>query len=125
MTKFVILFLLIACAARAEGLPHGSLFFTPQQADAADNLAEKSMPPGIGDIRLGAILYYGPGDWAVWIRGEKWGPGTARDDLRITEVTPDKVYLAWHDEDNDVTRNIALRPSESYQIATGRIIPTP
>jgi hypothetical protein len=131
MMRSFFLFILIACyfspafAEDGNGAPQASLFFTPQEAHEAEVLAQRLAPAGVGDIRLGAVMYYGPDDWTLWLQGEKWTPETSRDDLRVLEVTEDAVRLWWRNEDDATEHEITLRPNESFQIATGKIISEP
>jgi len=32
------------------------------------------------DIHLGAVLYYGPERWTLWLQGKRWTPATVNDD---------------------------------------------
>ncbi len=82
-------------------------------------------PVGRGDIHLGAVIYYAPNDWTLWLQGEKWTPETSREDLRVLAVTVDEVRLSWQGEDDAPPREIILRPNQSYQIATESVITSP
>ena len=130
MKKFLLLFitlLLSPVSAHAENdtmLPQTSLFFTPDETRLAEALAEKNAPD-VADIRLGAVMYYGPHDWTLWLQGIKWTPSTSRDDLKILYVAPNEVRLSWRGDDGKAPRQIVLRPNEAYEIATGKIIVGP
>jgi hypothetical protein len=123
-SAFIFACCVTASSYAQDTLPSASLFFTPQEAHEAEVLAQKLTPAGQGDIHLGAVMYYGPKDWTLWIQGEKWTPETSRDDLHVLAVTANEVHLSWRGEDG-VTREIALAPNESYQISTGKIISAP
>jgi hypothetical protein len=131
MIKFSVMtliavFLCFSAHAQDNGaLPSTSLFFTAQEAHEAEVLAQKLAPAGQGDIHLGAVMYYGTNDWTLWLQGEKWTPETSRDDLRVLEVTATAVRLSWRDEEDKTTREITLKPNESYQISTGKIVTAP
>jgi hypothetical protein len=123
----VIIFLALISSAHAEtsAVPQTSLFFTPQEARDAELQAAKSAPVGEGDISLGAVMYYGQDDWSLWLRGEHWTPETSHDDLRVISVTADEVHLSWREEAGGAEREITLRPHQTFQIATGKIITSP
>ena len=88
-------------------------------------LAAKETPAGQGDIRLGAILYYAPNDWTLWVRGERWTPDSTSEDLRILSVTPNEVVVAWREDKDSEQKEITLKPNQMYQISTGKIISSP
>ena len=113
------------CAYATEAPPATSLFLSPQETREAESQAEKSMPAGQGDIRLGAILYYAPHDWIIWLRGERWTPQTSRQDLSVRAVSADEVRLRWRgdgDKGAVIEKEITLTPNQTYQISTGKII---
>lgn len=114
-----------ASAAEEIAPPQASLFFTPQEAHEAEMLAQKLTPAGQGDIHLGAVMYYGPHDWTLWLQGEKWTPETTRNNLHVLNVTANDVRLSWQDESNSAVHEITLRPNQAYQIATGKVITAP
>ena len=122
MIQLVLIFLLsMTATAKADAIPLHSLFLSQEDMNKANRLAAQTRPAGTGDIRLGALMYYAPDDWSLWLQGEKWTPQTRRDDLRILEVTSSDVQIAWRDDDNQ-EHSIRLKPNQSYQIATGLII---
>ncbi|MDD3030177.1 MAG: hypothetical protein PHS57_07870 [Alphaproteobacteria bacterium] len=107
-----------------EALPRTSLFLSAQDAHKANVLAREKLPPGQGNIALGAVLYYAVDDWVLWLRGEKWTPQTTREDLRILKVSSERVRIAWLDDDQN-EHIFTLMPNQAYQIATGKIISQP
>jgi hypothetical protein len=118
-------FVFPASAAENEAVPRNSLFFTMQEISQADMSAHKTPPEHEGDIHLGAIVYYGPDDWSLWLQGEKWVPGMEHTDLRVLEVTADHVQLLWRGENGAAQQEFTLKPNESFEIATGKIISPP
>jgi hypothetical protein len=126
MKKFFFIvtaaFVFSSAHAAENGIPEASLFFTPQEAHDAEALAQRLAPAGQGDIHLGAVLYYGPHDWTLWLQGEKWTPETSRDNVQILDVTENNVRLLWRGEDGSDKAEITLKPNQSYQISTGKII---
>lgn len=128
LSKLIIsgLFLCVAFGGPAiagDELPQKSLFLAPQEAHEAQLLARQEATR-TGNIHLGAVVFYAPDDWTLWLQGEKWTPDTVRGDLGVLEVTEDSVSLTWRDE-NGVDRNFTLKPNETYEIATGQIISEP
>lgn len=111
--------------AQNDPVPQASLFFSPRDAHEAEMQAQRLIPAGKGDIHLGAVLYYGPNDWVFWLQGEKWTPSTTRKNIRIEEVSAAKVRLVWQDPERPAPVKIELKPNQSYQISTGKIIDAP
>ncbi|MDX2028648.1 MAG: hypothetical protein SFW62_08435 [Alphaproteobacteria bacterium] len=113
----------LAKASFAADLPP-SLFFTPEEAKQIEVLAEQRAREDASgsDIHLGAVMYYGPQDWTLWLRGEAWTPATERADLRVLDVGPGEAKLAWTDTSNAEVQEITLRPHQTYQTLTGKII---
>ena len=111
--------------AHAADIPQSSLFFTPQEARDAELQAAKSAPAGQGDISLSAIMFYTADDWTLWLRGERWTPQTDHDDLHVLHVTANEVRLSWREDAGSAEREITLRPNQTYQIATEKIITNP
>jgi hypothetical protein len=111
--------------AQGEELPPRSLFLTPQEVHEARARAQMALPAGKGDIHLGAVLYFGPHDWTVWLQGEKWTPETVREDLEILEVMPTEVRVSWRNPEAPEPLELALKPNQSYRIATGKIVTEP
>jgi len=103
--------------AHAQGYvppPEASLFFTPQEAREAERLARQSAPAGQGEIQLGAVIYYGPNDWAFWLQNEKWTPTTLREDMQVLEVNADEVRLVWRGGGG--SQEVTLRPYQSFKV---------
>lgn len=114
-----------AQAAADNNPPTSSLFFTQEETSAAQRLAQSATPPGQGDIRLGAIIYYDDEDWIVWMQGEKWTPETSHENMKITKVSEDSVSVSWKETEASEERLITLRPHQSYRISTGEIVANP
>ncbi len=113
-----------ALAAEPATVPSTSLFFTKDETKKIDILAEKIKPMharGSG-IHLGAVMYYGPGEWALWLDGQRWGPDSVRPDLRVIDVQPNEVRIGLANPVSAVPQEITLRPYQTYQTATGNIV---
>ena len=117
------MFLLFAFPASAEtvpALPSSSLFFTVDETAAIDALARKA--GASSDIHLGAVLYYGPDDWTVWLQNERWTPATSHNDLRIVKVAPGAVDLIWTPATDPAPHAISLQPYQTFRTGTGIIV---
>jgi hypothetical protein len=120
---------LLSHAALAADAPAMSLFFTPQETQAIEALlAPPPAPPppadnGVGDLHLGAVLYYGPRDWVVWLQGERWTPQTNRGGLHVVDVTPaGHVRLSLAAASGSPPREITLKPYQTYQSESGAVV---
>ena len=67
----------------------------------------------------GAILYYAPDDWTIWLQNAEWTPGTSRPGLRVTQVTADEVRLTLAPPLVAAPRDIALKPYQTYRLSSG------
>jgi hypothetical protein len=105
----------------ATDTPASSLFFTPDESKQIDALAARKAPAH-SDIHLGAVMYYGPGDWTLWLQGERWTPMTQHGDLRVLEVEPGEVRLALVTAPDMPPREITLHSNQTYEVATGKIV---
>ncbi|MFA4993913.1 MAG: hypothetical protein WC521_01215 [Bdellovibrionales bacterium] len=124
-TILISCFILPADALGSEALPEASLFFTSQEMREAGMLTRKIPPVREGEIHLGAVVYYGPDDWTLWLQGTKWTPETEQSDLRVLEVTANDVRLLWRGENGKEAQEILLKPNQSFEIATGKVISQP
>ncbi len=127
MTKFLplcaILVVFLSPVYASAETPTPSLFFTAEETRKIEALAHKeASTPGASDIHLGAIMYYAPNDWAVWLQGERWTPTTEHTDLHILGVEPNQVRMELSGVQFSVPQDITLRPYQTYQTATGKIV---
>jgi hypothetical protein len=117
-----VLVIFLASPAHANDLP-GSLFFTPDEAKAIASIVAKEMQSGDpATLRLDALFYYGPEDWVFFLGGIKWVPGDSKPKLHVVSVSSDEVRLQWVDDISDEVREIALKPHQAFQAATGTVI---
>jgi hypothetical protein len=124
---FWLMAIFLALAPRAfaaASVPTDSLFFTPDETKQIEALANKNGPRNSSqsDIHLGAVMYYGPGNWTLWLQGERWTPETVKADLHVLDVQPDAVRLTLTATPDMTTREITLRPHQTYRIATGQVV---
>ncbi|MDD5585947.1 MAG: hypothetical protein PHY92_03195 [Alphaproteobacteria bacterium] len=103
-----------------------SLFFNSEELNRIEAAVNKTEPNGDAAkqeaVTLGAVVYYGPKNWTVWLQGERWTPATKRPDLQILDVKPDLVRLAFAPQNGAKKREITLRPYQSFQPDTGQIL---
>ena len=109
-------------ASAAASDQTASPFFTAEQLQRIDAFAPPAYVASSPDIiHLGAVLYYGPDNWALWLQGERWTPETDRPDLHILAVTPEQVRLSLTPLDKGPAQEISLRPHQSYNRITQTI----
>jgi hypothetical protein len=125
MIRLILAFCLLlpAFAARADEasapdqpppLSEKSLFFTPNESAAIDETVAHALAKGghrAEMITLDAVLYFGPTHWNVWLSGEKFTPTTARKDIRILAVAPDRVTLRLGQGEGERQVSLALHES--------------
>lgn len=106
--------------ARAASLPETSLFFSADEVQTIEQPILKSLAASSAgqDVQLGAVFYYAPNDWVLWLQNQRWTPQTRQEGLRILEVAPDRVRLVLVDDNKEIT----LRPHQTYLVASGRIV---
>ena len=126
MNKFVILVAcLMATSAQAEEVLTASLFFSPEQIQKIEMQSAKNTKPIVTtneDIHLGAVFYYAPDDWVLWLQGERWTPATERQDIHVDEVTPDHVVLSVSPGAGQPQRDVVLKPYQTYQLSSGLVV---
>lgn len=113
--------------AKAQALPE-SLFFTQDEIGRIEKLVAQKTPaeaaPEQATVTLGAIVYASPREWTVWLQGEPWTPQTKKPYLRIKSVTHDKVQLIIAPWGSGTTRDVTLRPFETYDPVKSEISAT-
>ncbi|MDD3287758.1 MAG: hypothetical protein PHX43_01960 [Alphaproteobacteria bacterium] len=116
--------LLISSSARSQ--EERSIFFTDQELseiDAITAAARMGNPDSAADrVHLGAIIYSGPNNWRVWLQGNIWTPETNNQNVRIIDVTPQQVRISLASPDNGPSKEITLRPHQTYIISIDQTI---
>lgn len=118
---------LLSLPAQADTLPQASLFFTPEEVRAIEkpmekNTAAAAQPVPMRDVSLGAVLYYGPGDWVLWLQGERWTPATQHADIHVLEVDADEVRLKLTPSPDVAAREVVLKPYQIYQWSADKVV---
>lgn len=98
-----------------------SLFFNKDDVARIEKETINPSPKSEDALTIGAILYFGPKSWSVWIRGEKWMPDTDRPNLHILAVTPDSVRLSVAPYEGAPFKEVTLRPYQTYIPSSGQI----
>ena len=102
-----------------------SLFFSGAELERIEKENHKTSPQISVSTRdviaLGAVLYYGPENWAVWLQNERWTPATKRPDMHIVDVTPDRVMLTFTPQEGGSPRKIVLKPHQAYHLSSRQI----
>jgi hypothetical protein len=128
----------IAAAARAQTAPP-SLFFSEDEVATIQRLfkareteakaraaiatrAPEEPRPVAPDIYLGALLYSGPNDWAIWINGVKRTTRQRANDIAVVSVTPDGAELVWLGDPRGGPKRLQLRPYQTWVGATGEVL---
>ncbi len=82
--------------------------------------------PQVRTITLTGVLYKNPGDWMIWLNGQKLNPHNLLREIYEIEVFKDsRVRLKWYDIGLDGVIDVTLRPHQKYDIVTGLLLPAP
>ena len=126
--KYYIAFFILLClpahAAERPAIPESTLFFSDDKAQEIEMLAREIVAPQArsAGIHLGAILYFAPNNWTLWLQGEKRLPGSENAGIRIVSVEPNLAHIQWKNAQNAAPQDIKLRPHQTFVMATGEII---
>jgi hypothetical protein len=109
----------------------GSFFLTPFEIDSiraariGTPVATKgARPPEHRVISLAGLFYRAPGKWIVWMNGKKMTPKDLLPEIVDIQVDGTAhVRLKWHDRVLNTVLSIELRPHETYDIASGILLP--
>ena len=75
-------------------------------------------------ISISGLLYRSPQDWIVWMNGQKVTPEKLLPEIVDIKVeSSSQVQLKWYDIGLDSVISISLRPHQTYDIATGILLP--
>ncbi|MDA0221443.1 MAG: hypothetical protein O3B22_18020, partial [Proteobacteria bacterium] len=80
----------------------------------------------LGDLQLGAILYFSQASWTFWLNGEAVTPRSVPPGVQVLRVAPARVELAWtpHTNRPDQVRRLTLAPGQTYLVASGQVVET-
>lgn len=137
MTRLALLALLLAAAPALAQTAAPSLFFTPDEVaigerimagreprpPAADGEPEYLGPPPVPpDIHLGALIFIAPGDWVLWVNGQRRTPRDSRGELEIAAVSRDRAEIVWRGDAKAGPLRVRLRPYQTFIGSTGEIL---
>ncbi|HEU0117901.1 MAG TPA: hypothetical protein VFR09_04635 [Alphaproteobacteria bacterium] len=119
----VLLLLAIPAWAETDVPPPSSLFYTSDEAGFIDaSMDKRPASASIAGIHLGAVMFYSAEDWTLWLQNQRWTPDTDKPDLHVMAVQPNEVTLSWTSSPGAKAKEITLRPYQTYEIATGKIV---
>lgn len=106
-------------AARDAALEYGTFAALTEGSDRSTALA-------LGDLQLGAILYFSQASWTFWLNGEAVTPRSVPPGVQVLRVAPASVELAWTPDMNrpDQVRRLTLAPGQTYLVASGQVVET-
>lgn len=94
--------------------------------DAPVGAASGEVIPQVRTITLTGVLYKSPGDWLIWLNGQKLNPHNLFKEIYDIQVFKDsRVRLKWYDIGLDGVIDVTLRPHQKYDIVTGLLLPVP
>lgn len=71
-------------------------------------------------IEVSGILYRGPGDWIVWLNGQKLTPQKMLPQIiKMNVDDADIVRLKWYDSNRKKIISVIMRPRQVYDVTTG------
>ncbi len=113
----------------------GSFFFSPLEIAEIEqalkgNVLKKAVEesktpiPKRRIIRLSGVYYRAPGDWVVWMNGQKVTPANLLPEIVSIHVSPSsRVHLQWYDIGLNEVIALTLRPNQTYDITSGVLLP--
>ncbi|MGE3474405.1 MAG: hypothetical protein AB7H70_01225 [Rhodospirillaceae bacterium] len=75
-------------------------------------------------LYLSTILYYGPGEWTIWINGVAIGPQQELKSFEVTEISPDHVDLLVPLSAQGM-RPVRLSPNQTFVTKSGAVVEGP
>ena len=112
----------VSMTAHADDTLNSSLFFNSDETKRVEFLAAQQPSQIVSsDIYLGAIMYYGPDTWRVWMLNRSWSPVTKDDKVQITSVQPNLVRIHLAERADFPARDITLKLHQTWRASTGQI----
>lgn len=134
-----------AINAALDSLRSGALFLP--EDDSGDEIAfeEEVIDNRKSYIYLASILYYGEGNWALWINGEKFtsDSNSPENEIYVQSVTTDEISVLWTisaskwrillgrkaddqeskiNANNQVEAEFRLRPNQTYLLREDQVV---
>ncbi len=114
----------------------GSFFFSPLEIADIEQALEGHVRKSTGTdttdapipqhrvIQLSGVYYRSPGDWVVWMNGQKVTPANLLPQIVSIHVSPSsRVHLQWYDIGLNQVLALTLRPNQTYDITSGVLLP--
>lgn len=128
-----------------DSLRSGGLFLPKTEVVEEETLEEEIVDNRKSYVYLGSILYYGEGNWALWINGQKFtsDSNSPENEIYIKAATYDEISVLWTisaskwrillgrkaDEqeskinaNNQVETEFKLKPNQTYLLKENRVI---
>ena len=109
-----------------------SFFLTPLEVSAIEQALQGRVVSGKLDsraavahqIRVAGVFYRSPSDWIVWMNNHKITPKDRLPEIiDISVKRSSNVSLKWYDATSNKILLITMRPHQTYDIATGILLP--
>ncbi len=75
-------------------------------------------------LYLSTIMYYGPGDWTIWVNGVPISPGQDFQSFQIGQISPRYVELMVPLSAMGM-RPVRLSPNQTFVVKTGAVVEGP
>lgn len=119
---FILTYGAFCAQAEQNDSNYSSLFFSPDELKQIETETQNKFgKEDPNTIHLGAILFYSPGKWAVWLQGERWTPVTNYPNLHIIDVNSEMVRLSVTSEIDGTNKEVILRPNQSYNLFSDKV----
>lgn len=85
-----------------------------------EQVEESAKPRLQTPLYLSGILYSAPGDWTVWVNGQRMRPSEKAPLFEVVEVTARQVMLsvAW----GETSRQVILEPNQTFLPSLGQVV---
>ena len=94
----------------------------PERPDRDREGGQVEEPAGPSRLALDALIYTGPGQWALWLNGERLGPDTVPPEgVKVAAIGPGAATLVWRRHRQNETHRVTLHPGQVFDPASGRV----
>jgi hypothetical protein len=73
------------------------------------------------NVHLGALIYFSPERWVLWLNGERRTPDNNDGGFRVVAVGRDQARIAWTGSDGSQPYTVTLKPQQTYIAGTGSL----
>lgn len=97
---------------------------SPQDLGFVTEGSEDVIPQNyIRFVRLGGIGYAAPGQWVIWLNGQRLEPGDRPSEVLDLSVFKDYVEIKWYDARTNQIIPIRLRAHQAFDVETRAFLP--